>query len=167
MLARLVFGDSSDLYQRLVVKEQKLISLGSDPDEVLHKDASLFRVGAKLKPGATTFEDVAALIQSSIDAIAAGGAKPADVAAVRLHLSNALLLEMQTPSAIAQRVAYLLAATGDVHGLDRYLAAIAKVTPEDLARVAKSHLIAAHRTTVTLAPPPDAKAGKPAKKGAQ
>ncbi|MGZ6092429.1 MAG: M16 family metallopeptidase [Polyangiales bacterium] len=162
VLARLVFGDSSDLYQRLVVKEQKLISLGSDPDEVLHKDAGLFRVDAKIKPGAATFDEIGELIQTAIDGVAAGHAKPAEVAACRSHITNELLLEMQTPSAIAQRLAYLLAATGDVHGLDRYLAAIAKVTPEDLARVAKAHLIAAHRTTVTLAPPAD---GKPKKGG--
>ncbi len=153
VLAVLAFGEPSDLYQRLVVSEQKLIALGADPEETVHKDAGLFTIDAKIKPGAATFDEISGAIQSAIDSVAQGNAKPADVEAARMHLSNATLLGLQTPSAIAIELARMMATTGDVHGLDRFLFEVSKVTKDDVARVAKTYLIAAKRTTVTLAPP--------------
>lgn len=163
VLATLVFGEPSDLYQRFVVKEQTLISLSADPDDAIHKDTGLLRIDAKIKPGATTFDQVGTAIQSAIDSVARGQIKPADVEAARNHLVNGILLGMQTPASVAIRLAFLTATTGDVHGFDRYMDAIGKVTGDDLARVANKHLVPAHRTTVTLAPPPD----QPKKGGAK
>lgn len=152
VLATLAFGEPGDLYQRLVVKEQKLIELGADPDEALHKDAGLLRVDAKLKDG-TSFDDVVAAVQATVDGIAKGDAKPADVDAARMHLVSSLTLSMQTPSEVAVRFAYLAAVTGDVHGYERYLDAVKKVGAEDVVRVAKAYLIPNRRNVVTLAPP--------------
>jgi zinc protease len=160
VLSTLVFGEPSDLYQRWVVKEQKLISLSVDPDDAIHKDASLFRIDAKIKPGAATFDEVGNAIQSALDSVARGEAKPADVEAARNHLANGMLLGLQTPTAIAERLAFMMATTGDVHGLDRYMDAVSKVTSEDVARVAKTFLVPARRTTVTLSPPVES-ASKP------
>ena len=152
VLATLAFGEPSDLYQRLVVKEQKLIELGADPDEALHKDPGLLRIDAKLKDG-TPFDDIVAAVQATVDAIGRGEAKPADVEAARSHLVSSLTLSMQTPSEVAVRFAYLAAVTGDVHGYERYLDALKKVTADDVTRVAKSYLLTTRRNVVTLAPP--------------
>lgn len=161
VLATLAFGDASELYQRLVVKEQKLLSLGSDPDDTLHKDPGLLVVDAKIKPGAATFDEVSQAIQAALDAVAAGHAKPEDVAAAQKHLASAILLGVQTPSSLAIRLAFMTATTGDVRGFDRYLDEVARVTADDVARVAKAYLVPARRTTLTLAPPPDKPAPKP------
>lgn len=160
VLSTLVFGEPSELYQRLVVKEQKLISLGADPDDAIHKDAALLRVDAKIKPGAATFDEISTAIQTAIDSVARGEAKPADVEAARSHLQNGMLLGLQTPGSIAERLAFMMATTGDVHGLDRYMDQLSKVTAADVARVAKTFLVAARRTTITLSPPLPAAAVK-------
>ncbi len=162
VLATLAFGEPGDLYQRLVVKEQKLIELSADPDEALHKDAGLLRVDAKLKDG-TSFDDVVAAVQSTLDGIARGEAKPADVDAARMHLTSSLTLSMQTPSEVAVRFAYLAAVTGDVHGYEKYLDAVKKVTADDVVRVAKAYLVPTRRNVVTLSPPAAAPAKKEAK----
>ncbi len=160
VLTTLLFGEPSALYQRLVVKEQKLLSLAADPDDAMHKDPGLLPIAATLKPGASSFDEVGAAIQAALDAVAAKGPDAAEVAAARAHVKNALLLSMQTPGAIAINLAAYTARVGDVHALDRYVAALAKVTAEDLRRVAKAYFTAARRTTITLSPPmPDAKAG--------
>ncbi|MFI5296809.1 MAG: M16 family metallopeptidase [Polyangiales bacterium] len=154
VLTTYLFGEPSDLNQRLVVKEQKLLSLSADPDDAVHKDPGLLPIGATLKPGATSFDEIGAAIQAAFDGVAKGGTNPVEVAAARAHAKNALLLSMQTPGSIAITLAAMTARTGDVHGLDRYVAAIGKVTAEDLIRVAKAYFTPARRTTITLSPPP-------------
>ena len=148
VLATLAFGEPSALYQRLVVKEQKIISLEADPDEVIHADPSLFRVNAKLKDG-TSFDEILAGVQDTLDALAKGQVDDKELADARGHLTSSLVLAMQTPGAVAERLAFLTAATGDVKGFDRYMDAAASVGKDDIVRVAKT-LVPAHRDVVTL-----------------
>jgi len=150
--ATLVFGEPGDLYQKVVVHDQKVIELSSDPDDALNKDPGLFRVDAKLK-AQTSFDDVLGQVQGALDSVGRGEAKAADIESARTHLISALTLGMQTPGGVAERLAYLAAVTGDVHGFEKYLAELRKVTPEDIARVAKTYLIPTRRNTVTLTPP--------------
>jgi zinc protease len=168
VLTTLLFGEPSELNQRLVVKEQKLLSLGADADDAVHKDPGLLPVVATLKPGATSFDEIGAAIQAAFDGVAKGGTNATEVAAARAHVKNSLLLSMQTPGSIAVTLAAFTARTGDVHALDRYMTALGKVTPDDLTRVAKAYFTAARRTTVTLSPPPPPPLktpAAPAKKG--
>ena len=148
----LVFGEPGELYQRLVVREQKVIELNADPDEALHKDPGLLRIDAKLK-AQTSFDEITAAVQAALDGVARGDAKPADVEVARTHLISALTLSMQTPGSVAERLAYLTAVTGDVHGFERYMAELHTVTPEDIARVTKAYLVPTRRNVVTLSPP--------------
>lgn len=161
--ATLAFGEPSELYQKLVVRDQKVIELGADPDEALHRDPGLLRIDAKLK-AQTSFDEVTAAVQAALDGVARGDAKPADVEAARTHLISSLTLSMQTPGSVAERLAYLAAVTGDVHGFERYMTELHKVTPEDVARVAKAYLVPARRNIVTLSPPKDPATPTPAPK---
>ena len=71
------------------------------------------------------------------------------------------MLGMQTPGAVAERLALLTAATGgDPHAFDRYMASAFATTKDDIARVAKM-LTITHRNMITLSPPkaPSAKTG--------
>lgn len=156
VLITLVFGEPSELYQRLVVREQKVIELGADPDEVLHKDPGMLRVDAKLREG-TSFDDITKQIQDALDAVAQGKVDDKELADAKNHLTSSIVLGMQTPGAVAERLAFLTAATGDPKGFDRFMTFAMGVTKEDVVRVAKM-LTPAHRNIVTLSPP--AKGGK-------
>jgi zinc protease len=150
VVAALAFGESSDLYQRLVVKEQKLIELDGDPSDVFNRDPGLFTVLAKLKPE-TTFDQVVSDVQAAIEKVASGGTPLEKLEATRSHLVHALTLRLKTPQAVATALGYWTAWTGDPHGLENYRRALLAVTPEDVARVAKTYLVPAHRSVVTLA----------------
>jgi zinc protease len=152
VVAALTFGESSELYQRLVVKEQKVIELESDPEDVFARDPGLFTVTAKLKPE-TTFDEIAGEIDAALAKVARGEAPLAKLEATRSHLVNALTLSLQTPQSIAIAIASWVAWTGDFHGLEAYRRALAAVTPDDVARVAKSYLVPARRNIVTLTGP--------------
>ncbi|HEX4514182.1 MAG TPA: pitrilysin family protein [Polyangiaceae bacterium] len=151
VLTTLVFGEPSELYQRLVVREQKVIELGADPDEVLHKDPGMMRVDAKLKEG-TSFDEITTQIQSALDAVAQGKVDDKELADAKNHLTSSIVLGMQTPGAVAERLAFLTAATGDTKGFDHFMTFAMGVTKDDVIRVAKL-LTPAHRNLVTLSPP--------------
>lgn len=156
VLITLVFGEPSELYQRLVVREQKVIELGADPDEVLHKDPGMLRVDAKLKEG-TSFDDITKQIQDAIDQVAQGKVDDKELADAKNHLTSSIVLGMQTPGSVAERLAFLTAATGDPKGFDRFMTFAMGVSKDDVVRVART-LTPAHRNIVTLSPP--AKGGK-------
>ena len=96
----LVLGTSSDLYQRLVVKEQKVIDLSFDPDDALFRDPGLLSFDAKLKPS-TSFDEVVGAVDDAFAQVSRGQAPAEKVDAVRRHLTNALVLRLETPDAVA------------------------------------------------------------------
>jgi zinc protease len=149
----LTFGDSSDLYQRLVVKEQKLVSLSADPSDVFNRDPGLLTVEAKLK-AETTFDEIVRAIDDALAKVARGETPLARLEATRSHLGNELVLALQTPQAVGSALARWTAVTGDVHALEAYKKALAVVSAEDLARVTKAYLVPARRNVVTLSGPP-------------
>jgi zinc protease len=151
VVAAVSFGESSDLYQQLVIKEQKLLELESSPDDVFSRDPGLFTVTAKLKTG-TTFDEVAHAVEATLSAVAGGETPAARLEATRNHLLNRLTLSLQTPQNAAVTLAAWTAWTGDVHGLEAYRAALTAVTGADVARVARTYLVPARRNLVTLSP---------------
>jgi zinc protease len=148
----LAFGESSPLYQRLVVQERRLLELESWSGE-FSRDPHLFVAMATLAEG-QSFEAILGAIQGELARFGAGGAEPARVEAVKSHLRYGLLGELDTPTAVADLVARTLAVGDDLASLDQYLAELAAVTPEDVARVAQQYLTEARRFVVTLAPAP-------------
>jgi len=165
VIASLAFGEPSDLYQRLVVKEQRALELSCDPDDALHKDPGLFRVDAKLKPG-EAFDGVLEAIQSTVDSLAKGDVDPARLEATKRHVKGRMVLSMQTPDAVAVRLAYMHAVAGAPGAFDAFVAELAQVTKDDVARAAK-YLATSRRNVVTLVPPPPKKEPAPAKADAK
>jgi zinc protease len=144
----LLFDDSSPLYQRLVVEQQKLLDLDSWSGN-WSLDPGLFVVSAKLKDD-TAFDEIETNVQQALDALAQGKLEPAKVEAVRSHLRYGLTMRVETSSDAADTLAQFIAVTGETNGLRDYLAALASVTPADVARVAGRYLTPARRYSVTL-----------------
>jgi zinc protease len=153
VLRALVFDESSPLYQKLVVQDQKVIEIGSDPDDLLHRDPGLFRVDAKLRSG-TSFDEIVKAVDDELAKVGRGEVKPELLEAVRSHVLNATTLELQTPGTVAERIAFWTAVTdGDVHAFETYAKAVSDLTLQDVARVAKQYLTPERRNVVTLSPP--------------
>lgn len=148
----LLFHESSRLFQRLVVEEQRLLNLSSWSSN-WSRDPGLFVINAELKPE-SRFEDISRIVQEAIDQVARGSADAARVEEVRSRLRYALTMQVETASEAADTLAQFVALTGSVEGLPRYLDALAQVTPEHVARAAARYLTEARRYTVTLAPKP-------------
>jgi zinc protease len=149
VVTQLAFGESSDLYRRLVVEEQKLLELSSDPDDVLTKDPGLFRVDAKLKEK-TSFDEIAGALDDALGKIGKGEVPQARFDAVRNHLVRKSILDLQTPTDVAQKLATFTAVTGDVRSFEAYFRELSQVTPADVVRVASKYLVTSRRSVVTL-----------------
>jgi zinc protease len=148
----LLFHESSALYQRLVVDEQKLLELGSWPGE-FSRDPHLLVASAVLKSGpGAEFDPVLDAIQAEVGRVAAGEVPRERIDAVKSHVRYALLTGLETPDDVAELVAQFLAVGGALDALDAYVAALAAVTPEDVQRVASRYLVPERRFVVTLAP---------------
>jgi zinc protease len=149
-----LFDESSALYQRLVVEEQRLLGLSSWSSN-WSRDPGLFIVSAELKPE-TKFSDVEDIVQRAIDEVAQGKGDSARMDDVRSHLRYALTMDVETASEAADTLAQFVAVTGSTEGLPRYLEALAQVTPADVARVASTYLVPTRRFSLTLSPKPSA-----------
>jgi len=148
----LVLGESGDLYQRLVVKEQKLLELGFGVEDAQLRDPGLLSFVAKLKE-TTSSDEIVAAVDDAFARVGRGEEAAEEVEAVRSHLAHAQILDLQTPQAVANALARWTALTGDPGSLANYVAALEAVTKDDVARVVRAHLTPAHRNVVTLTGP--------------
>jgi zinc protease len=141
------FSESSDLYQKLVIEDQKVDALyASNPD---HFDPYLFVLAARVKK----VEDVPAVKDQILATVA--GFKDNLVPAKRLedvkkHLRYSFALEMNNTEAIARTVAHYVALTRSPEAINRVYEMYEKITPEDVRNVARKYFVEDARTIVTL-----------------
>lgn len=146
-LAFLAFSPTSDLYQKLVVTEQKAASLGASAPE--HVDPSLFEIVVRARQGG----DLDYLRDQVYDTVKTFREKPVDAArldTVRKHLRNELILRMQSSDAIAATLAPFVALKRTPDTLNLFYDQLASLTPDDVKAAAAKYLVDNNRTTVTL-----------------
>jgi zinc protease len=147
IISFLGFSPSSELYQKLVIEEQKIDTLEADnPDRV---DPELFSVYARVKKA----EDVDAVRQEI--AAAFERFKKAPVAkdrleAVKSHLRYQFALGMDNSEAIAAILARYVALRRTPETINKLHDLYSRVTPEDVQRIANKYFVDQGRTIVTL-----------------
>lgn len=144
----LAFDESSPLYQRLVVAERSVLELDSWEGEYT-RDPGLFVVTAALAPDRTP-DPILDAIQEEMARIGRGEVAESRVRTVQQHLRYALAMGLETPSSVAYLLAHVLALTGRIESIDEYLEALARLTPQDVAYVARTYLVPTRRFVVTL-----------------
>lgn len=157
LLGFLGFSDNSELYQKLVIEEQKVDTL--DPDSSDHVDPYLFSVIARVKKDA----DVAEVQRRILETM--NGFKntlvPAEkLESVKRHLKYEFALRMDSSAAIADTMAHYIALRRTPETVNKIYALYDEITPEDLRNVARKHLADSARTIVTLSGPKQASGGE-------
>ena len=146
----LAFSSNSDLYQKLVVQEQKVDSLhGDSPGNV---DAALFEISARVKKA----EDMDYVRDQVLATVKAFQEKPVDAAKldrVRRHLRYSIAMRMDNSDAIASTVARFVALRRTPETMNRLFEQYAALTPEDVRQAAVKYLVEDGRTIVTLTGP--------------
>jgi zinc protease len=147
LIGFLGFSESSELYRKLVIEDQKVDLLRAD--DSAHVDPGLFTVFARVKKDSD--------IDGVRDAIvaAAGGFREQLVPAARLdavkrHLRYAFALSLNNSEAVAQAAARYVELRRTPETIDRLFDVYDSVTPEDIRAVARKYLVDDGRTIVTL-----------------
>jgi zinc protease len=147
LMAYLGFSQSSDLYQKLVIQEQKVdMFRAENPD---HVDPCLFMVFARVKKEA----DVDAVRDAILGTAAGFRDQLVDAArldAVKRHLRYQFALELDNNEAIAGTVAQYVALRRTPETINRLYEVYDSITPEDIRAVARKYLVDDERTIVTL-----------------
>jgi zinc protease len=147
-ISQLGFGETSPLYQKLVIDEQKLDSLNADPPANI--DPELFTVWAHIKKAA----DMPSVQQQITEAAEGFASKPVDekkLNDLKGHLRYEFALQLNNSESIGGAVAQFVALRRTPATIDRYYDAYAKLTLADIQNAARKYLTEKNRTIVTLA----------------
>jgi zinc protease len=147
MLDDLMFGETSEIYKKLVLKEQKVQFISADFD--FNRDPGLWSVYAMVKD-AKDIPYVRAEIDRTVEVF---GTSPVDgkkLENLKKRLKYAFLMNLDTPDKVAGRLARFVAITGGMDIVDQLYAAYDAVTAADIQQAVTTYLTPARRTIATL-----------------
>jgi zinc protease len=151
LLSDLAFGETSDLYQKLVLKEQKADFITADYSP--HLGPHLFTVYARLKKA----EDLASVEESVHQTLEQMKQKPVDekrLADLKSNRKYSFLMSFDTSKSITNgfynsNTPYVALIWG-VKGVDTLFATYQSVTPQDIQKATQKYLQKEKSTVVTL-----------------
>jgi zinc protease len=156
-----LFGETGTLHKALVLEQQvaEPFQSWSQP----RRDPGLWAVlgTAKAPEHLPTIERA---LDEAIVALKATGIDAPTLGRIQSNRRARLILSLEDPEEVASTLAWRISVTGEVDAIDRFMAALDALTPEAVAEVARTVLVPAGRTIVTLQHAPAAEAG-PAPKG--
>lgn len=147
VLAALAFSSNSELYQKLVIEEQKVDALFAGESD--HVDPSLFQITARVKKE-SDLDEVRDRILATIKTFQENAADVAKLDAVRKNLRYSAAMRMQSSDAIASLLASYIALRRTPESMNKFFAQFAAMTAEDVQSAAKKYLVEGGRTIVTL-----------------
>jgi zinc protease len=147
LLAPMAFGENSDLYQKLVLKEQKVDSLSYIFED--HRDPELFLVATKIKDA----RDIDYVKQQILDTYKryASELVPKDkLDSTRSRARYSFALAMDSSEAIAGALASYVGLRRSPDTINKLFSVYDSITPEDIRAAAGRYFVDNHRTIVTL-----------------
>ncbi|MBD2294089.1 insulinase family protein [Anabaena sphaerica FACHB-251] len=142
MDAILTGGRTSRLYQA-VVESGLASSVSGSAAELI--EPGWYEISATAAPGQEV-RKIADVIQKCLTKLQQEAVTSAELNRAKTQLQASFILNNQDISSQASQLAYNQIIAGDYHYIEKYLRAIAQVTPEDVQRVAKKYLDPAKQT---------------------
>lgn len=142
MDAILTGGRSSRLYQA-VVESGLASSVSGGAAELI--EPGWYEISATAAPG-QKLSKIADTIQQSLIQLQHQPVTSEELNRAKTQLQAGFILNNQDITSQASQLAYNQVIAGDYHYIEKYLSAIAQVTPEDVQRVAKKYLDPAKQT---------------------
>jgi zinc protease len=147
LLADLAFGENSDLYKQLVIREQKVQDL--EGDFGFNRDPKLYDVYTRVKDP----DDVPYVIEQitlTAEKFKKDLVSQQELDNMRKRLGYGYLLRLDTPGSVASRLARTIALTGGIEAVDQLYATMDTLTPEDIRAAAQRYLLNERRTVLVL-----------------
>jgi zinc protease len=147
LFGELAFGETSDLYKKLYVKEQKVEFLRASVP--MNRDRPLFEIVAMVKKE----DDVAEVREEIEKTIAEFQAKPVSLKRLtdlQRRKRYGFLMNLDTPNKVAGGVARFVALTGGIEVVGELYAAFDRVSARDVMDAARKYFVPERRTVVIL-----------------
>ncbi len=143
----LVFGETSPLYQDLVIREQKVEELYAYGP--FRRDPSIVIVFTKVKEAG----DVDAVRERIFKAVEDAAAKPVDAKrldATKSNIRYSFAMSLSTAQSVAGHLTRFIGLTGEPATINDMYRRYDEVTQDDVMRAAKTYLTRVRSTEVTL-----------------
>jgi zinc protease len=149
LLNMILFAESGELYQKLVVKEQKARSVSGFAGP--SRDPNLITINASLRNAA----DMQYIKDELVKALDAAKSTPVDAKKLtdsKSRIKYSIAMAMDNPDAIANTIAQAVWLTGDPEALNKYYALYETVTAQDIMNAAKKYFTPETLTVATIGP---------------
>jgi zinc protease len=147
LVSFLGFEESSPLYRKLVLDEQKVDMLSGSISD--HVDPYLFTVYARVKKK-EDMEYVREAVQSTLAGFKDTLVPAEKLDRVKRHLRYRFALSMDNSEAIASQLAHYVALRRTPETLNKLYDLYSRITPEDIRAVARKYFVENGRNLVTL-----------------
>ena len=147
LLASVAFGENSDLYQQLVLREQKADSIEPSFDDRMNPE--LFGIFARVKEQKDV-DYVRDQILATFKRYTQEQIPQAKLDATRSRLRYGLALQMDSSNAIADTLAPYISLRRTPETMNKLFALYDQLTPEDIRAAAARYFVERNRTIVTL-----------------
>ncbi|MEM7354633.1 MAG: pitrilysin family protein [Acidobacteriota bacterium] len=147
LLCQLAFGETSPIHKKLVLEEQAVEFINASFS--INRDPGLINIITRVKdPSKVDY------VISEIDrVIAESQAAPPDpqrLADLQSRLKYGFLMNLDTPSNVAQQLVRMVAVTGGIEAVDVLYNTYSKVTPQDVQNAANEYFVQPRRTVAVL-----------------
>ena len=147
LLGELAFGETSELYRQLVLKEQRADLLATDFER--HRDPFLFMVLARLKK-AEDLQDVEKVITGAVEKLKTTPPDPKRLAELKSNLKYTFLMGLDTSKKTAAGLSRYFSLVNDINSVEKTIQTFDSITPEEIQKVAQKYMLIEKRTVVTL-----------------
>ena len=147
VLSTIIFSQTSELYKKLVLNEQKIRLIGGGAQD--SRDPNLITIAASLKDK-KDMQYVKDEVLKAIDKVKNEGVDPKILLETKEHLKYSYAMSIDDPENIANSLSHYIMLTGDPEALNRLYAMYDKVTIEDIKNVAKQYFISTGLTIATI-----------------
>ena len=147
LLSDLAFGETSDLYKKLYIQEQKVESISSSVPR--NRDVPLFEVYAMVK----SEDDVEYVRDQVYQTIEQFQSVPVDekrLSDLQRRQKYTFLMNLDAPNKVAGGLARYVALTGGIECVNELYSEFDSITPQDIMNAAKKYYTADRRTVVLL-----------------
>jgi zinc protease len=147
LLADLAFGENSDIYKKLVIREQKVQWIQGDFG--FNRDPKLYDVYTRVKKP-EDIDYVIGQIDETAARFRANMVSNEELENLKKRTRYGFLMGLDTPGRTASRLARTVALTGGVEAIEMLYNTLATITPEDIRAAAERYLQDERRTVLVL-----------------
>lgn len=147
LLGDLAFGENSDLYKQLVIKEQKVQFI--QPEFGMNRDPNLLHIFAMIKDK-QDIPYVRDLINKTLEQYKSEPVDSQKLQDLQSRQRYGFLMNLNSPDHVAGNLARFIALTGGIKVVDQYYDTLSEITPQDIQQMADQYFVKTHRNVIIL-----------------